>query len=113
MAAYLCQGDITLNSLVRDAPQSIVTKIGDYLAAAKPMINTGSSPEFRAKVQADGFGVNVEAEDAAALAGAILALMGDPAACALMGERARQIAEEQFDRPKSYGAIAALLQSLL
>ncbi|MBP3867129.1 MAG: glycosyltransferase, partial [Eggerthellaceae bacterium] len=57
MAAYLKASDITVNSLVKSAPQSIVTKIGDYLAAGIPMINTGSSPEFRAKVEADGFGV--------------------------------------------------------
>ena len=52
-----------INSFVKKAPQSIVTKIGDYLAAGKPMINTLSSSEFRSKVVADGFGYNVEAEN--------------------------------------------------
>ena len=61
MAAYLCASDIVVNSLVKSAAPSIVTKIGDYLASGKPMVNTGSSPEFRSKVSADGFGVNVEA----------------------------------------------------
>ena len=42
MAAYLCASDIVVNSLVKSAAQSIVTKIGDYLASGKPMINTGS-----------------------------------------------------------------------
>ena len=113
MAAYLSKCDVTLNSLVKDAPQSIVTKIGDYLASGKPMINTGSSPEMRAKVDADGFGVNVVAEDAAELAGAIEALIADPDACAVMGVRARQVAEEQFDRPQSYESIVGLIESLL
>ena len=45
MAAYLRASDITVNSLVKSAAQSIVTKIGDYLASGNPMINTGSSPE--------------------------------------------------------------------
>ena len=113
MAAYLTKSDVTLNSLVKDAPQSIVTKIGDYLAAGKPMINTGSSPEMRAKTASDGFGVNVVAEDAAELAGAIAALMDDPDACAAMGARARQVAEEQFDRPQAYERIVGLIEQLL
>jgi hypothetical protein len=79
MAAYLSKCDVTVNSLVADAPQSIVTKIGDYLAAGKPMINTGSSPEFRTKVAKDGFGVNIAAEDPIELAACIEALMRDGA----------------------------------
>ena len=59
MAAWLSRSDITVNSLVEKAAQSIVTKIGDYLAAGKPMVNTSMSAEFRAKVESDGFGVNV------------------------------------------------------
>ena len=112
MAAYLCASDVTVNSLVKSAAQSIVTKIGDYLAAGAPMINTGSSPEFRSKVEADGFGVNVEAEDAQVLADAILKLARDPELCASMGARARAIAEEQFDQEHSYLAIVDLVRSL-
>ena len=112
MAAYLCASDVTVNSLVRTAPQSIVTKIGDYLAAGIPMINTGSSPEFRAKVEADGFGVNVVAEDAQVLADAILELAADPARCAEMGTRGRAIAETQFDQDASYQAIVDLVRRL-
>ena len=39
MAAYLKQSDVTVNSLVRKASQSIVSKIGDYLAAGHPIIS--------------------------------------------------------------------------
>ena len=113
MAAYLRASDITVNSLVKSAAQSIVTKIGDYLAAGIPMINTGSSPEFRAKVEADGFGVNVEAENAVVLAGAILALAQNPDLRADMGQRGRAIAEEQFDQERSYQTIVELIKSLI
>ena len=112
MAAYLCASDITVNSLVKTAAQSIVTKIGDYLAAGKPMINTGSSPEFRSKVEADGFGVNVEAENAPELASAIIALADDDVHRAEMGARARAIAEEQFDQEQSYRTIVELIDKL-
>lgn len=113
MAAYLKKSDILVNSFVKKAPQSIVTKIGDYLAAGKPMINTCSSPEFREKVETDGFGINIEAEDKIILADAILELYKDEGKRARMGERARQIAQEQFDRPYAYRKILELMEWLM
>ncbi|MBR3181961.1 MAG: glycosyltransferase family 4 protein [Eggerthellaceae bacterium] len=113
MAAYLCASDITVNSLVLDAAQSIVTKIGDYLAASIPMINTGSSPEFRAKVENDGFGLNVPAENPEALAEAMLKLADNENLRAQMGALGRKIAEEQFDQKRSYLEIVSLIRELL
>lgn len=113
MAAYLCASDIVVNSLVKSAAQSIVTKIGDYLASGKPMINTGSSPEFRSKVSTDGFGVNVEAENPRALANQIAKLSGHASLRKIMGSRARMIAEKEFDQPQAYQRIVDLLRTLL
>ena len=113
MAAYLCASDITVNSLVTSAAQSIVTKIGDYLASGNPMINTGSSPEFRAKVTSDGFGVNVEAENAQALADAIEKLAEHASLRKIMGAKARAVAENEFDQPRAYREIVDLLRTLL
>lgn len=113
MAAYLKKSDILVNSFVKKAPQSIVTKIGDYLAAGKPMINTCSSLEFKKKVEADGFGVNVEAEDERVLAEAILTLYHDADKREIMGAKARKIAEEQFDRENSYYKIIELMEELM
>ncbi len=110
MAAYLKKSDVLVNSFVKKAPQSIVTKIGDYLAAGRPMINTCMSPEFRAKVEHDGFGVNIMPEDVKILADAIEDFYEDPEKCKEMGEKARKIAEQQFDRPHSYRKIEELIQ---
>lgn len=112
MAAYLAKSDILVNSFVKKAPQSIVTKIGDYLAAGKPMINTCMSPEFRQKVEKDGFGINILPEDVKILTDAILELYEDREGCRIMGEKARKIAEEQFDRPESYKKIIELIEEL-
>ena len=112
MAAYLKKSDILVNSFVRKAPQSIVTKIGDYLAAGRAMINTCMSPEFRRKVEADGFGVNIEPEDVKILADAIEDLYENEEKRLEMGKKARKIAEEQFDRPKSYRKIEELIRKL-
>ena len=113
MAAYLVKSDVLINSFVRKAPQSIVTKIGDYLAAGKPMINTCMSPEFRKKVEQDGFGINIEPEDVSELVNAVEWMYENEAERNDMGNRARKIAEEQFDRPVSYGKIEAMISSLI
>lgn len=113
MAAYLSLSDITVNSLVEKAPQSIVSKIGDYLAAGIPMINTGLNREFCRKVEDDGFGVNIVPGNAQLLSDCIVDLSVSPDKCRLMGENARRIAVEQFDRGKTYPEIASLIQSLL
>lgn len=113
MAAYLCASDILVNSLVKSAAQSIVTKIGDYLASGKPLINTGSSPEFRTKVTTDGFGLNVEAENACALALAIQKLACNASLRKIMGAKGRAIAEREFDQQKSYQEIVNLIRNLL
>lgn len=113
MAAYLKKSDVLVNSFVKKAPQSIVNKIGDYLAAGKPMINTCSSQEFRKKVEFDGFGVNVVAEDAKVLSEAIEKLFLDPDYCNEMGIKARKIAEMQFDRSASYKKIEELIEKLV
>ena len=113
MAAYLVKSDVLINSFVRKAPQSIVKKIGDYLAAGKPMINTCMSPEFRKKVEQDGFGINIEPEDVRELVNAVEWMYENEAERNDMGNRARKIAEEQFDRPVSYGKIEAMISSLI
>ncbi len=113
MAAYLKESDILVNSFVKKAPQSIVTKIGDYLAAGKAMINTCMSPEFRKKVKNDGFGINIMPENAEILADAIEKLYDHDKVRLEMGKKARKIAEEEFDRPKSYRKIEGLIRGLI
>ncbi len=113
MAVYLKKSDILVNSFVKKAAQSIVTKIGDYLAAGQAMINTCSSSEFKRKVEKDGFGVNIEAENVNILADAIEDLEYREAERIEMGRRARHIAETQFDRPETYQKIEALIRQLL
>ena len=113
MAAYLCASDILVNSLVGKAAQSIVTKIGDYLAAGKPLINAAVGAEFRHKVEEDGFGINVIPEDANAMAGVVLDLVGDKTCRDQMGAAARAIAESQFARRVAYRATVELIDQLV
>ena len=113
MAAYLSKSDITVNSFIKSAPQSIVNKVGDYLAAGKPMINTLSSLEFRNKVKNEGFGLNVWGGDVNSLSDAILNLYRNSTKCTRMGHQARLIADEQFDRAVSYMKIIELINGVI
>ncbi len=105
--------DIVVNSVKKNAPQSIVSKIGDYLASGHPMINTCVDEEFWKKVKSDGFGINVRPENAVKLADAILYLKERPGQCKKMGEKARKIAIEQFDRPKAFMKILDMIGGLV
>lgn len=112
MAAYLCASDVVVNSLKTHAVQSIVTKIGDYLASSSALINTGSSSEFREKVTRDGFGINVDAENVESLASAIQYLYEHPTERNEMARKGHLIAEEQFDQARSYLTIVNLIKKL-
>ena len=113
MAAWLKASDMVVNSLVANAPQSVPTKIGDYLASGRPMINTSMNAEFREKVVRDGFGVNVVPDDAEGLARVICELVEDETGRARMGRVARELAAAQFDRPHSYEATVDLIRGLI
>ena len=62
---------------------------------------------------ADAFGVKSRriSQDAD-MADAIAELYEDRDGCRIMGEKARKIAEEQFDRPESYKKIIELIEEL-
>lgn len=113
MARYLQQSNVLVNSLVERAPQSIVSKIADYLAAGSPIVNTGTSPEMIEKCERDGFGVSVSPEDPAALADVLEDLISSPEKCCEMGKQGRKIAETQFDRATSYDCIVPFVDKAI
>jgi len=113
MAAYLAKSDIVVNSIVKKAPQSFVSKIGDYLASNTPMINTCIDPEFWYTVEDKHFGVNVEPENVEAMVNGINYLISIPKECKEMAKVGRQFCEEKFDRSKSYLNIVNLMNDLL
>lgn len=113
MVAYLSKSDIVVNSLVKQAPQSIVTKIGDYLASGKPMINTGSSKEMRKLVKNNKVGINVVAENAELLYKAIVKIYQNKELSREFGRNARKLAEKKFDRETAYLEIVRLVEKLI
>jgi len=58
-------------------------------------------------------GLVVPAGDAAALAAALISLLGDRDRARAMGQAGRRRALEHYDRPRVVGRIAALYEELL
>lgn len=114
MAAYLAKSDVLVNSFVKGAPQSIVNKVGDYLSAGKPMINTLENPEFMELVDERQFGVNIEPENVSKLSDTILKYYKDRnGICTEQGKNARKTAEECFDRKKTYLKMVEVADELM
>ena len=113
MVGYLVNSDVVINSVKKNAPQSIVSKIGDYLAAGIPMINTCVDKEFWQKVETDQFGVNVMPENVDELVEKIIWLKNNKEECEKMGNKARIIAENEFNRADSFLRIKELIDELV
>lgn len=110
MAAVLSKSDVVVNSFVKGAPQSIVNKIGDYLACGKPMINTLENPIFCRLIDRNDVGINVRPEKVNELTEAIeMYMSGDGG----QGEKARKLAEREFDREISYLEIVEIVEKVL
>lgn len=113
MAAVLSKSDVLVNSFVKGASQSIVNKIGDYLAAGKPIINTLENPIFCNLVENNGVGINIEPGNTIKLKETIISLFASNSEVSLIGSRSRLLCENKFDRTTSYIIIVTLLNSLV
>lgn len=113
MAAVLSKSDAVINSFVKGAPQSIVNKVGDYLASGKAMINTLENPVFCKLVNRSSCGVNIEPENVDVLADTILQLKEDETRRLQMGRNARELGETEFDRAMSYKKIVKLTETCM
>lgn len=111
MVAYLIKSDVTINSFAKGVAQSIVNKVGDYLAAGKPMINTLENKECCALITNNSVGINVPAENTIELVNAINELYLSEEMRVSLGNNARLLAEQKFDRKTSYMEIIDLISS--
>lgn len=113
MAAFLWKSDIVINSFVKGAIQSIVNKVGDYLASGKAMINALENPVFCRMVDTYKVGINIEPENINALAKIILELKKNKDFRLSMGVNARRLAEVEFDRKVSYLRIVNMVDNII
>lgn len=109
MVACLCSCDIAVNPITHGAAQSIINKVGDYAAAGLPVVNTQECPEYRNLVDSYQIGINCENGNIKQLSEAINRLISDRDLRKRLGKNNRRLAEERFDRLKTYQDILDLI----
>lgn len=109
MVSILAKCDIAVNPISKGAAQSIINKVGDYAAAGLPVVNTQECIEYRQLIEEYGCGYNCDNSDAADLANKIERLYIDSQLRVRMGYKNRQLAEEKFDRKKTYEDMADIV----
>ena len=109
MVGMLGVCDIAVNPISKGAAQSIINKHGDYAAAGLPVINTQECLEYRNLVDSYQMGLNCNNNDSEDLAEKLLILLKDSELRNQMGKNSRRLAEEKFDRCKTYEKIKNLL----
>ncbi len=110
MAGLLCGCDIVVNPIVNGSVASIINKVGDYSLAGKPVINTQESVEYRHLVDEYQCGINCRVGNAFDVANAIEQLSNDESLRIQMGNNARSLGEERFDRRNTYMRIVEQIE---
>lgn len=113
MVARMCNSDILVNPIVKDAAQSITNKVGDYALAGLPVVSTQENQEYRNYVDKYQCGINCRVGNAQDVADALVKLAKDPALRKKMGENARRFGLEKFDRRQTYKKIVELIEGIV
>lgn len=112
MLAELRAADIAINPIVAGSMGSVLNKAGDYGAAGLPVINTQESPEYRGLLDRYEAGRNCASGSTSDVSDAIRQLVDNSALRSRLGRNSRRMAEELFDRDKTYDALAQTLMDL-
>ena len=110
MVSRLCVCDIVVNPIVKSSAASIINKVGDYALSGLPVINTQESQEYRDLVNTYKCGINCECGNPQSVANALEILAKDPALRKEMGENARKLGVERFDRRNTYKQIVQIIE---
>jgi len=112
MVKRLVQCHVAVNPIVKNSAGSIINKVGDYAAAGLPVVNTQECPEYRQLVEDYHCGINCPVGQWQGVADALEQLLEDASLRAEMGVNSRRLAEDRFDRDKSYDLIADFVRSV-
>jgi glycosyltransferase involved in cell wall biosynthesis len=112
MVKRLVQCQAVANPIVKNSAGSIINKVGDYAAAGLPVVNTQECPEYRELVEGYNCGINCPVGQWEPVAEALERLMDDEQLRLQMGKNARRLAEDRFDRDKSYEKIADFVKTV-
>ncbi|MBO9605743.1 MAG: glycosyltransferase family 4 protein [Paenibacillaceae bacterium] len=107
---YLVRSDAAVHAINGGSQASLTNKLGDYLFAGLPILNSSRNEEVQRLIGGERIGFNYMPGDAKTLAHYIRFLREQPETAAGMGRSARQIAERSFDRSVTYGHIFRMVE---
>jgi glycosyltransferase involved in cell wall biosynthesis len=113
MCGIISSCDICINPISKGSAASIINKHADYAASGHPVINTQESVEYRKLIEKYNCGINCECSNAQSVADAIMYLADNESVRKQMGDNARVMAEELFDRKNSYPEILKIINNII
>lgn len=111
MVSYLCCCDMVVNPIVSGSVASVINKVGDYALSGLPVINTQESKEYRKLVEDYKSGINCKTGDADDVEKALEFLAKDIQIRKKMGENARRLGVERFDRRETYKQLVEAVET--
>ena len=111
MMAYLSKTDISVNPIVGTSVSSIINKECDYATAGTVVVNDQNSKEYREMLETYNCGINCPNNDVKSFSNAIKKLYYDKDLRNTMRKNAIIMAQENFDRKKTYMKFIELLNS--
>lgn len=111
MVSKLVSCDIAVNPIRTGSAGSIINKVGDYAAAGLPVINTQECIEYRELLNEYEAGLNCINGDVVDVAEKICILLKDEKLRIQMVKNSRQLAEDKFDRIKTYQKIVDVIEA--
>ena len=109
MIPMLCNCDIAVNPIRKGSAGSIINKVGDYAMAGLPVINTQQNKEYMDLVENYNIGYNCS-NDIDEIAKKIEYLAENKIIRDEMGRNNRKLAEDKFDRFKTYDVIKEIIE---
>ncbi|MBS5799855.1 MAG: glycosyltransferase family 4 protein [Clostridiales bacterium] len=109
MVGYLVASDIAINPIKKGTAASIINKVGDYAAAGLPVINTQQSEEYKALINTYKAGENIDSKEK--LITELMKLQDNKTLRVEMGMNNRKLAEEKFNRSKTYDVIKNMIKN--
>lgn len=113
MVSMLKSSDVALNAIKGESKATITNKLGDYLSAGLPLLNSCEQIEIKNLVEDENVGINYKSGDIESLQDALKTMISDREKMKQYGKNARKLAENRFDRNKSYQNIVGVIGKLI
>lgn len=110
MVAKMCSCDMVVNPIVKDSAASIINKVGDYALSGLPVVNTQENLEYRALIEEYKCGINCRVGNADDVSNALVILAKDENLRKIMGQNARKLGVERFDRRITYKKLVDVVE---